>query len=125
MVGLSTPAITRRLKRLRAEGVIREDVSILEGSKLGRPLTIIVTIVVESELPEELDAMRNTFSHCPQIQHCHYVTGKPDFILILNESDMTEHEELTRVLFFKSGNVRRFTTHVSMDAVTSSATLAI
>lgn len=124
-VGLSTPAVTRRLKRLRADGVIREDVSVLDTEKLERPLTIIVTVVVESEQVEGLDAMREAFSRCPQIQHCHYVTGEADFILIFNVADMAEYEELTRKLFFKSGNVKRFTTFVSMDTIKANSKLVI
>ncbi len=124
-VGLSTPAVTRRLKRLRSNGLIREDVSVLDPGKLQRPLTIIVTVVVESEKLEELDAMRDAFSRCPQIQHCHYVTGEADFILIFNVSDMAEYEDLTRKLFFRSGNVKHFTTFVSMDAIKSSSKLMV
>ena len=63
-VGLSTPAVTRRLKRLRAQGVIRADVSLLDASLLKRPLTIIVKVVAESEQLEELDAMREAFAGC-------------------------------------------------------------
>jgi len=124
-VGLSTPAVTRRLKRLRADGLIREDVSVLDAGKLDRPLTIIATVVVESERPEELDAMREAFSRCPQIQHCHYVTGEADFILIFNVSDMAEYEDLTRRLFFRSGNVKRFTTFVSMDTIKANSKLMV
>jgi Lrp/AsnC family transcriptional regulator, leucine-responsive regulatory protein len=124
-VGLSTPAVTRRLKRLRADGLIREDVSVLDSGKLERPLTIIATVVVESEKLEELDAMRDAFSRCPQIQHCHYVTGEADFIVIFNVSNMAEYEDLTRKLFFGSGNVKRFTTFVSMDAIKSTSKLVI
>lgn len=124
-VGLSTPAVTRRLKRLRADGVIREDVSVLDAGKLERALTIIATVVVESEQLEELDAMREAFRRCPQIQHCHYVAGEADFVLIFSVSDMAEYEDLTRRLFFRSGNVKRFTTLVSMDTIKANSKLVI
>lgn len=116
-VGLSTPAVTRRLKRLRAQGVIRADVSLLDAVLLKRPLTIIVKVVAESEQLEELDAMREAFAGCAPIQHCYYVTGDADFILIFNVADMAEYEDLTRKLFLKPGNVKRFTTFVSMDTI--------
>lgn len=124
-VGLSTPAVTRRLKRLRADGVIREDVSVLDAAKLDRPLTIIATVVAESEQLDKLDTMRDAFNNCPQIQHCHYVTGEADFILIFNVADMAEYEDLTRRLFFRSGNVKRFTTYVSMDTVKANNRLVV
>lgn len=120
IVGLSTPAVTRRLKRLRNNGIIRGDVSLLNGSALGRPLTLIVQVSADREQIEELDAMRYEFEQCPQIQHCYYVTGGADFILIFSIGDMSEYEKLTRSLFIESNNVRRFTTFVSMETIKAS-----
>ena len=116
-VGLSTPAITRRLKRLRETGIIRGDVSLLNGKALNRSLTLIVLVSADREQTSELDAMRLAFDQCPQIQHCYYVTGDADFILIFNIGDMGEYEQLTRSLFLANDNVRRFTTFVSMDTI--------
>jgi len=64
--------------------------------------------------------MRDVFDQCDQIQHCYYVTGKADFILIFNVSDMSEYEKLTRLLFLECKNVRRFTTFVSMESIKAS-----
>ena len=81
-IGLSTPAVTRRLKRLRQAGIIRADVSVLDPQALDRSLTLIVLVSADREQVEELDAMKRAFSDCTQIQHCYYVTGEADFILI-------------------------------------------
>ena len=117
IVGLSTPAVTRRLQRLRKNGLIHSDVSVLDAAALGRPLTIIAEVSLRSEQLEDIDALRESFRDCPQVQHCYYVTGDADFILILNVKDMAEYEELTRSLFFGSGNVKRFSTSVAMETV--------
>ncbi len=125
IVGLSTPAVTRRLKRLRDTGVIRGDVSLLSGKALDRSLTLIVQVSADREQTPELDAMRLAFEHCPQIQHCYYVTGDADFILIFNIGDMKEYEQLTRSLFLENSNVRRFTTFVSMDTVKANSRIIV
>ena len=116
-IGLSAPAVTRRLKRLRESGVIRQDVSIVRGEAVGRPLVLIVKVSADSEQIKELDAMRKAFHECAQIQHCYYVTGEADFILIFNVKDMAEYEGLTRKLFLECDNVKHFTTFVSMETV--------
>ena len=116
-VGLSTPAVTRRLKRLRQDKFIKKDVSILNCEDLGRPLKLIVQVTADSELIVDLDKMRENFLLCPQIQQCYYVTGDADFILVFNVSDMAEYEKLTRNLFFEGNNVSRFTTFVSMQTI--------
>jgi Lrp/AsnC family leucine-responsive transcriptional regulator len=124
-VGLSAPAVTRRLKRLRSDHIIREDVSVLDSAALGRPLILIVEVVANSEQTAELDTMRNAFNRCPQIQHCYYVTGEADFILIFSISDMAEYEKLTRRLFLDCENVKRFTTFVSMETVKASEKIIV
>ena len=124
-VGLSTPAVTRRLGRLREQGYIRADVSILDQRLLERPLTIVAQVIADSEQLKALDAMRESFLRCPQVQHCYYVTGDADFVLIFNVADMAEYEALTRRLFIASGNVKRFTTFVAMETIKSGQEIAI
>lgn len=116
-VGLSAPAVTRRLGRLRESGIIRRDVSVVDGTAVGRSLVLIVQVAADSEQIDQLDAMRNAFKACPQVQHCYYVTGEADFTLIFNVSDMHEYEQLTRNLFIENPNVKRFTTFVAMETV--------
>lgn len=117
LVSLSLPAVARRLQRLRKEGVIAGDTSVLNQESVGVPLTIIVHVSVENEAVDQLDAMRERFQRCPQVQQCYYVTGEVDFVLIIVARDMAEYEALTRSLFFESGNVKHFRTFVSMHRV--------
>lgn len=116
-VNLSVPAVARRLQRLRKDGVIAADISVVRPEYVGTPLTIVVNVTVESEVIAELDAMRERFLNCPQVQQCYYVTGDVDFVLIVAVRDMTEYTALTRSLFFESGNVRSFRTFVAMQRV--------
>ncbi len=124
-IGLSAPAVTRRLKRLRKSGVIKYDTSTLSKTALGKPLTIIAQVQAKNEQIENLDRMRTTFLECPQIQHCYYVTGGADFILIINVSDMSEYEQLTRKMFFEPSNVKRFTTFVSLETIKAGNTVVV
>jgi Lrp/AsnC family transcriptional regulator, leucine-responsive regulatory protein len=116
-IGLSPPAVARRLQQLRENGVIQRDISVIDEAAVGRPLTIIVEVSTENERLDLLDAMKERFLGCPQVRQCYYVTGEMDFILIMNVRDMEEYTELTRALFFEGGNVKSFRTCVSMENV--------
>ncbi|MDQ0474086.1 Lrp/AsnC family transcriptional regulator [Labrys wisconsinensis] len=116
-VGLSAPAVARRLQRLRATGIIRKDIAVVNERALGRPLTIVVEVTTENERLDLLDEMKKRFASCPQVQQCYYVTGETDFILIMNARDMDEYTSLTRQLFFEGGNVKSFRTCVAMEKV--------
>lgn len=119
-VCLSVPAIARRLRRLRAEGIITSDASVICPEFVGVPLTLIVNVAVESAELKQIEIMRNRFLACPQVQQCYDVTGDIDFILVMLVRDMLEFESLTRSLFHEGSNVRRFHTFVAMQRVKAS-----
>jgi DNA-binding Lrp family transcriptional regulator len=114
-VNLSPSAVNRRIAAMQAAGVIRANVAIVDPAKVGRPITIIVEVAVESERLDLLDAVKRRLVACPQVQQVYYVTGEVDLVLVINVADMAEYERLTRELFFAKGNVKRFRTLVAME----------
>lgn len=114
-VNLSASAVNRRIAALEAAGVITQNVSIVDPSKCGRPLTVLAKVRLENERLDLLTAHKQAFNACPQVQQAYYVTGDHDFVLILNVKDMAEYEALTQTLFFASGNVKSFETIVAMS----------
>ncbi len=97
----------------------------VDPAKVGRPITIIVGVTVESERLELLDALRRRFLECPAISQVYYVTGEVDFVLVLTVTDMAEYERLTRELLLAGGNVRRFQTFVVMDRTKATLTVPV
>lgn len=116
-VNLSAPAVQRRIRRLEASNVIAANVAVVDPAAVGRPLTIIVGVELESEHSEGIDALKRRFANAPEVQQCYYVTGEVDFMLVITVASMADYEEMTRRLFFDDKNVRRFRTFVTMDRV--------
>jgi Lrp/AsnC family transcriptional regulator, leucine-responsive regulatory protein len=114
-VNLSASAVNRRIAMMEEAGVIRANVALVDPGKLGRPITVIVEVSVESERIDLIDQVKTRFTNCPQVQQVYYVTGETDFVLVISVADMTEYEQLTRQLFFDDGNVKRFRTMVVME----------
>lgn len=116
-VGLSAPAVQKRLKKLRDTGVIEREIAILSPAKLGREMTVIVQVVLERESRMHLDAFKRKMRKAPQVQQCYYTTGEADFILMVIVKDIKEYEVFTQEYFFDESNVSRFTSSVVMDRV--------
>lgn len=114
---LSTAAVNRRLKLLQGAGVIERFSACLNPKALGYDLTVITEVKAENERADLLDAMQRRFAACPQVQQCYYVAGAWDFVLIFLLRSMDQYVELTRELFFESGNVKSFNTLVAMNRV--------
>lgn len=91
-VGLSTPAVQKRLKRLRDTGVIEKEIAALSQSKLGRSITVIVQVMLERESRMQLDAFKRRMRNAPAVQQCYDTTGSADFILIVMIEDINEYE---------------------------------
>ena len=114
-VNLSPSAVNRRIAALEAEGVIMANTAVVDPAKVGKHITVLVEVTLENERLDLLDEVKKRFVECPQVQQVYYVTGDYDFLLVLTVTDMTEYERLTRELFFVSGNVKNFKTHVAMQ----------
>lgn len=124
-IGLSGPAVQRRIKRLRKTGVIKSDVSVLDSEKLGSPIIIFVEVKMEVEKIDIIRQTKEDFQRTPQVQQCYYVTGEYDFILILVVTTMKEYEELTNQLFFSNDNIKTFKTSIVLDSVKVGLTIPI
>ncbi|PZX26755.1 Uncharacterized HTH-type transcriptional regulator y4tD [Cupriavidus phytorum] len=124
-VNLSPSAVNRRIAALEAEGVIVANTAVVDPAQVGKMITVLVEVTLENERLDLLDEVRKRFVDCPQVQQVYYVTGDFDFLLVLAVADMTEYERLTRELFFVSGNVKNFKTHVAMQRAKVSLGVAV
>lgn len=125
MVGLSPTACQRRLKRLREEGVIEADVSIVSPKAAGRPVSMIVLVSLERERHDIIDRFKKVIRDSPEVMMGHYVTGDSDFVLFVSAEDMESYEQFTRRFFYENPNIKGFKTLVVMDRVKASFELPI
>lgn len=125
LVGLSATACQRRLRRLRAEGVIEADVAIIAPQALGRPVQVLVQVSLERERADIIDRFKAAIRKTPEIMTGYYVTGEADFILVVTARDMADYEQFTRRFFYENSNIKGFKTMVVIDRVKAGFTLPI
>ncbi|MEH6633219.1 MAG: Lrp/AsnC family transcriptional regulator [Halopseudomonas aestusnigri] len=116
-VGLSATACQRRIKRLRDSGAITKEVAVLNPEIAGRPVTLIVQLVIGRCGAEVLDRLKRDLIALPEVQQCYNVTGAFDFVLIVTAKDMEAYEQFTRKVFFDKPTIKEFETTVVMDKV--------
>lgn len=111
-VGLSASGVQRRLKRLRAEGVIESDVSIISPRAVGRNVTALILIFFERDRADIVDRFKRSICKMPEVMSGFYVTGQADFLLLVTANDMEDYEYFTRRLVHESSDIKRFETMV-------------
>ncbi|MFC3690656.1 Lrp/AsnC family transcriptional regulator [Chenggangzhangella methanolivorans] len=121
-VGLSESAVLRRLRRLRAEGVITADVSVVRPEALGLGLTMHVLVAMEREGSAVLDAFARKIAGRPEVHQAWYVTGESDFVLLVRVASMEDYERFTRATLNDDPNVRSFRTIIAIREVVEART---
>jgi Lrp/AsnC family leucine-responsive transcriptional regulator len=109
-VGLSEPATRRRVTRLRSDGYVLADVSLINPARVG--ITVITAIRFAKESRATYDAFKQEIARTPEITQCYTVTGDEDFILIGHFPDMISYDDWINMRILTNAAISRSTTHV-------------
>lgn len=94
-IGLSTPAISERVRKLEDAGIINGYGAKLDLAKLG--LGILAYVSVNTR-PESNDPLQKFVKKNPQVLEAHYITGQASFILKIAVASIGELEEFIKRL---------------------------
>lgn len=95
-VNLSIPAVSDRLKRLDASGIIEKYTIIINNKKLNRNLMVIMFVTLES--PKYADNFVEAIQQQEDILECHYLAGDYDYALkIVTETTETLEKILNKI----------------------------
>lgn len=107
-IGISAPPCFRRVKRLRDEGIITKDVSLIDPFKLGDRNIVFVTIVLEKTREDLLDHFERKIMEQPEVLQCYFVSGETDYILLIHVNDVHHYNNFVRRVFTSEANIRMF-----------------
>jgi Lrp/AsnC family leucine-responsive transcriptional regulator len=91
-VGLSESAVLRRLRRLRAEGVIVADVAIIDPARVEPRIALHVMVEMSTQEREVINQFRTAMRASPEVLGCWDVTGPTDYLLTVAVRSMAEYE---------------------------------
>ena len=111
-VALSPSAIARRLRRLRADGVIARTIALLSPRFTERRLRALVLI----QLSEHADlkgknALEKRLIGSPAVQFCYEIAGPHDIVALFDCESMSAFNDAADELLVSSPTVRRYETH--------------
>ncbi len=91
-VGLSESAVLRRLRRLRAEGVIRADIAIVDPARVEPRIVVHVLVEMTTQQRPAMEAFKRALAASPEVQGAWDVTGETDFLVTVAVRSMAEYE---------------------------------
>ena len=124
-VGLSPAACQKRLKRLRASGVIEAEVAQLAPRAVGIGFMAIVQVRLARDEAVELDRFKQAMHSAVEVLQCYYVTGENNFVLLVALHDTSMYERFSRKYFIEDPGVTHFITNVIMDRVKTNGAIEV
>lgn len=90
-VGLSTPAVTERVRRLEEAGIITGYHAAVDTTRLGYPIAALVRLAVAGEQSTRVARMLMAI---PEVVQCHHVTGADCYVCTVLASSIPHLEAL-------------------------------
>ena len=90
-VGLSTPAVSERVRRLEDSGVIERYIAVIDPAKVGLPVRAFIKITVPGD---RLPHFNGLAQRVPEVRECHRVTGSESYILQVAVRDLPHLEKV-------------------------------
>src|SRR5580698_7862416 len=95
-VALSPSPCLRRIRRLERLGIIARYVAVLDQSKVGLPVSVFVSIKLESQRVEALERFKRAIEKWPEVLECYLMTGPRDYLLRIVVADLGAYERFLK-----------------------------
>lgn len=116
-VGLSESAVLRRLRRLRATGVIMADVAVIDPARLAPSITIHVLVELNQTGLRLEQMFAEKLARRPEVIGAWNVTGRTDFLLTVAVPSIEAYQQFADDILASDDNVQGFETLVSLRQV--------
>ncbi|EYD70425.1 Lrp/AsnC family transcriptional regulator [Limimaricola hongkongensis] len=116
-VGLSKSPCQVRLKRLQARGVIRGFRALIDPALLGRDHVAFVELRLSRSDAAALDEFDATVRRLPEVEQCHLVAGRFDYLLKIRSRDLAAFRDSLGARILALPHVAATTTHLALQPV--------
>ncbi len=124
-VGLSLSPCWRRIKRLKEDGAIAGQVTLVDQKAVGLTLTALANVSLNDHHDETVAAFERAVSTWGEVLECHAVTGDRDYFLRIVVPDMEAYEAFLSRKLLKEPCVASVTSRFSLRRVKYTTALPV
>lgn len=124
-VSLSPAACLRRVERLKAQGLIRGIVALLDAQQLDHGTLVIIGVVLDRSTPESFAAFERAVHKVSGCQECHVVTGEFDYFVVVRTRDNESFNRLHAEQLLYLPGVRQIRTFMVLKQVLSTTQIPV
>ncbi|HEX5727767.1 MAG TPA: Lrp/AsnC family transcriptional regulator [Longimicrobiaceae bacterium] len=121
-VGLSSPAVGERLRKLEERGIIRRFTAVLDPKMLGRDVTAFIAVGIAGS--SYYGEFRRRVGEHPEVLECHSITGQGSHLLKIRTESTSTLEALLAEIQSWPG-VQWTTTSIVLSTVKETSSLEL
>lgn len=103
----SVPAVNKRIRAMRKEGIIKGFTIVTDNKKVGKPIIAFIFVVLKSA--EHTDAFFEYVKSDPDILECYAITGEYDCLLKVCAASVEDLDKKLFILKTQSGVMKSHT----------------
>jgi Lrp/AsnC family leucine-responsive transcriptional regulator len=112
---LSPPTCLRRVRRLRQEKIIVQDVCLLDPRRVGRNLFVFIEVMLERQDEAAQSAFEAKMKATDEVMQCYMVSGHAGFMIVVQVADMDSFHEFIREVLTDDPHIRNFKSLFAMN----------
>ncbi len=124
-IGLSQSLCWRRIQRLKEEGVIRKQVTLLDRKKIGLNTQVFAQIKLNAHGRKNLTDFAEAMHQFPEVLECHVLMGAVDFMLRIVTRDIESYERFFFEKLSAVPGIQEVNSIVALSEIKSTTTLPL
>ena len=116
-VGLSPSPCLRRVRMLEEAGVIARYVAVLDQQSVGLPVSVFVSIKLESQREQALERFNKAIAKWPEVLECYLMTGPRDYLLRIVVADLSAYERFLKQKLTKVDGIASIESSFALEQV--------
>ena len=104
-VGLSIPAVNKRIQKLKKEGTLKRFTILTDSKSVGKPITAYILVVLQAGS----EALMEYVAEDPDVLECAAITGEYDYIIKVCASGVEALEDKLLCLKRQKGVIKSHT----------------
>lgn len=124
-IGLSQSPCWRRIQRLKDEGVIRKQVTLLDRKKIGLNTQIFAQVKLNAHGRNHLTDFAQAIGEFPEVLECHVLMGAVDFMLRIVTEDVEAYERFFFERLSQVPGVQEINSIVALSEIKSTTSLPL
>jgi Lrp/AsnC family leucine-responsive transcriptional regulator len=116
-VGLSPSPCLRRVRLMEKAGIIARYVAVLNQREVGLPVSVFVSIKLESQREEALTKFGRAIARWPEVLECYLMTGPRDYLLRVVVADLSAYEQFLKTKLTRLDGIASIESSFALEQV--------